>query len=42
MFKVSHVTAYLFLQVGQLIKIPLECDAISNELVRSWLNVEAL
>jgi hypothetical protein len=39
MFKVSNVVAYLLLQLGQLIKTPLECDVVNNELVKAWLNI---
>jgi hypothetical protein len=35
MFKVFDVIAYLFLQLGQLIKTPLECDVMNNELVKA-------
>ncbi len=38
MFKVSNVVVYLLLQLGQSIKIPLECDVVNNELVKAWLS----
>jgi len=38
MFKVYDVATYLLLQLGQLIKTPLECDVVNNELIKVWLS----